>query len=281
MNKEIVVGSTYKKELSSTYNMSIQLRLNGLSFSVFDPVTNTFVMLGQMTLEEVDTLYAKQEEFMLRESIFKESYKSVTIGIESSTFTMLPFDLYEEDKLMELSTFVGIKPNEEVKILTDKIETISSVIVFPVPQFLYYFIRTQFSNAKIIHAITPMVDCMLYKRETEKITNVVNAIFSCSGVTILASEDNKMKLCNEFRSQATTDLVYTILYTLDQLGINNNNTKIIISGDIDQNDEKIKLLSRFAHNVTLAERPNFFNYDYIINKNEHRNITLYMMSLCV
>ena len=121
MNKEIVVGSTYKKELSSTYNMSIQLRLNGLSFAIFDPVTNSFVMLGNMDLDTPDYIYAKQEEFMLIEPIFKEHYKSIKIGIESSTFTMLPYDLYDEDKLIDLTEFVGIKPKEDVKILTDKI----------------------------------------------------------------------------------------------------------------------------------------------------------------
>lgn len=280
MNKEIVVGSTYKKELSSTYNMSIQLRLNGLSFAIFDPVTNSFVMLGNMDLDTPDYIYAKQEEFMLIEPIFKEHYKSIKIGIESSTFTMLPYDLYDEDKLIDLTEFVGIKPKEDVKILTDKIETISSVVLFPVPQFLYYFIHTQFSQATIIHTITPMIDCLLYKKESRNINNVVNIIFTSQGVTILASQNNRLKLCNEFRSQIATDLVYSILYTLDQLGMNNKQTKVSLSGDVDSNDERVKLLRRFVHNVTIAERPQFFNYNINITKNEHKYTTLYMMSLC-
>lgn len=280
MNKEIVVGSTYKKELSSTYNMSIQLRLNGLSFSIFDPVTNAFVVRGNMDIGEPDPIYAKQEEYMLIDTYFKQTYKSLKVGIESSTFTMLPSDLYDESRLSELTSFVGIKENEDVKILTDKIDAISSVIVFPIPQFLYYFLRTQFAEATIMHTITPMVDCLLYKREGKNIDNVVNVVFTSQGVTILASENNRLKLCNEFRSQIATDMVYTVLYALEQLKMNNTRTKIIISGDVDVDDNRVKLLTRFAHNVSVALRPQFFNYDIPLSNKEHKFTTLYMMSLC-
>ena len=131
-----------------------------------------------------------------------------------------------------------------------------------------------------MHTITPMIDCLLYKKESRNINNVVNIIFTSQGVTILASQNNRLKLCNEFRSQIATDLVYSILYTLDQLGMNNKQTKVSLSGDVDSNDERVKLLRRFVHNVTIAERPQFFNYNINITKNEHKYTTLYMMSLC-
>ncbi len=280
MNKEVVVGSTYKRELSSTYDMSIQLRLNGLSFCIFDPVTNRFVMMGDMDLDEPDYVYAKQEEYMLVDPIFKEPYKSMTIGIESTTFTMLPSDLYDETRLPELTRFVGIHDNENIKILTDKIETISSVVVFPVPLFLYFFIHTQYANARIVHTITPMIDCLLYKKESKGIESVINIVFTSQGVTVLAARDNKLKLCNEYRSRHATDLVYSVLYALEQLGMNNSKSKVVISGDVESGDDRVKLLKRFAHNVEISERPRFFGYDIPITKREHKYTTLYMMSLC-
>jgi hypothetical protein len=233
-----------------------------------------------MDIGEPDPIYAKQEEYMLIDTYFKQTYKSLKVGIESSTFTMLPSDLYDESRLSELTSFVGIKETEDVKILTDKIDAISSIIVFPVPQFLYYFLRTQFAEATIMHTITPMVDCLLYKREGKNIDNVVNVVFTSQGVTILASENNRLKLCNEFRSQIATDMVYTVLYALEQLKMNNTKTKIIISGDVDVDDNRVKLLTRFAHNVNVALRPQFFNYDIPLSNKEHKFTTLYMMSLC-
>lgn len=277
----VIVSSSYKKNLTSSYYLSIQLSLDGLSFCVFDPVNNSFVAMGNYDIECDDESFAKHEEILLTTDIFRDQFKKTVVSIDSRAFTIMPKSLYDPDKASDVLQFIGCKMSKDDHVLSDDIEMAGAVVAYSVPSFLFYFLRTQFSNVSIIHSSTPVINAALLKHDADKKKAVVHAVMDNDGVSVVVVEQNLLKLCNKFKYKAASDLVYIITYMLNQLGLNNEQTKIVVSGNISKNDERMMLLKRFAHNVSFAKLPAYFAYDISVMQPEHKFVNLFNMSLCV
>lgn len=277
-----VVGSAYDTTLTSSYYMSIRLYPDGLSFSVFDPVTNTFVAYGDHVLPEADMHYAKQEELMLTNDIFKAQYKGVLVSVHSDAFTMVPSALYRDESAPALLKFVGNEVPSDAKCLSDNIELASAVTVYALSPFLYYFLQTQFRcSVKVMHYTTPIIETMLAKRGANATKATINLSFSGGKVAITAIVADKLKLCNEHTCREATDMVYVVMYTIEQLGLSNDEVSVVVSGNIDAADERITLLQRYARNVSMAQLPSYFNYGFSVAEPHHKFYNLFIMSLCV
>lgn len=277
----VIYSTDYQKQLSTSYYLSIQMSLDGLSFCIFDPVTNTFEALGSYHFDTQDETFSKHEEMLLTNDIFKDQYKQVFVSVETRNFTMLPKPLYDPQKAEEVLRFIGCNIKKDDKIMTDDIDMANAITIYTLPVFLEHFLLTQFSHVTIMHHTTPVVTTSLLKRENNGNNGVVKLEFTGDGVSIIATESNALKLCNKFKFKLPTDLVYIITYTAEQLKMNNIETKVIISGDIDQDGETAKMIKRFAHNVSFSRKPDYFNYNIDVPQPEYKYTNLFNMSLCV
>lgn len=280
-DNSLIVSPSYNKLQSTSYYMSIQMSLDGLSFSVLDPVRNDVIALGQFDFNHADEEFASHEEVLLKNDIFKDKFKQTIISIESRSFSILPKAIYEPERAADVLRFIGCNLNKEDKIMADKIEMANAVNVFSIPSFLYYFLQTQFSNFTIMHYTTPIIKAALLKRDADLKKALVHIVYSGDGVTIVVTENNQLRLCNKFKFEEVNDLVYIIMFTLDKLGLNNESTKIILSGDVQNDEQRALLVQKFAHNVSFARLPDYFGYQIKIPQQEHKFVNLLNMSLCV
>ncbi|MCQ2203848.1 MAG: DUF3822 family protein [Bacteroidales bacterium] len=261
--------------------MSIQMTLDGLSFSVYDPVRNSVVALGSTLFNTPDEQFAHHEEYLLKTDIFKDKFKKTIISIESRSFSILPKAVFDPEKAANVLSFIGCNIDKNDKRLFDKIEMANAVNVFAIPSFLYYFLQTQFNDFIMMHYTTPVVRTALMKRDTDNANAIAHVIYTGDGVTMVVVEQNTLKLCNKFKYNEINDLVYIIMFTLDQLGLNNDSTKIVISGDVDREDARAELIRRFAHNVSFAKLPDYLGYELKVPEPEHQFVNLFNMSICV
>lgn len=279
MNDLSIISPSFDKQLVTSYIMSIQLRLDGLSFLIYDAITNTYIAIGNTDFEQVDTNFAKHEEYMLRNDIFLYKYKKIIISVDSQVYTMLPISVYDADKADKLLNFIG---NNEIskddKVQVDFVNIAEAAILYHIPQFLYYFLYSQYSNVSIVHITRPIIESMLTKRLTDK-KNVVNIVFDNSRIRIIVAEDNILKQSTFYQSVEVNDVVYIVMNTLEQLQINNNDVQIIISGNVDADNECVKLIKKFAHNVVVAQLPTYFKYGFQV-LNEQKYYNLFLIPLC-
>lgn len=277
----VAVSSSYKKQLSDSYYMSIQMRLDGLSFSVLDPVNNAIVAIGNYDFDVIDENFSHHEELILKEDIFKSNFKTVAVSVESRSFSMVPKPLFDSNRAADILRFIGCRITKDDKILYNELEMAGGVLVFSVPNFLYYFLQTQYTDVRVMHHTEPIMQAALLKRDTDKKKAIMHVVFSADGVTLIVVEQNKLKLCNKYKFKEVNDLVYIIMYALEQMGLNNNQTKIVISGDVEIGDARAELVKRFAHNVSLAQLPEYFSYEVRIPEPEHKYVNLLNLNICV
>lgn len=281
MDETSVVAPRFDWRMTESYNMSIQLKLDGLSFCILDPVTNVYMALTEVSLKDPDPNFAKQEEYILNSQALAKKYRKVFVCVDSPAYTMLPTSLYEEERIGSLLALNGIKVGSDDKILRNNIEMANSTTAFTIPNFLYFFLRTQFPNADIFHGTTPIVSSMLMKRQGDRLTRKnVSLIMAHDNMTIVAVENNELKLCNTFYCRETPDYTYMFLYVMEQLRLNVADVPVVVSGNVSETDRRLVMMRRFVPNLEMAALPSFFDYAVQVADKHHRFNTLFLLPLC-
>ena len=282
MDETSTAAAHFDWRMTESFNMSIQLSLDGLSFCILDPVTNVYQVLTDVRLAEPDPFYAKQEEYILNSRALNRKYRKVHICVDSPTYTMMPISLYDESRIGSVMALTGIKVGADDKLLRNDIELANSTTAFGIPNFLYFFLRTQFPNAEIFHATTPVISSLLLKRQGYASGARVSVIMSSANrMTIVATEDNELKLCNTFYCKEVNDYVYMLLFAMEQLRFDVANTHISVSGNVSETGHKMRLLRRFIPMIELSQPPSSFDYAFAMPENPHKFNTLLLIPLCV
>ena len=265
---------------TESYYMSIRLGLDGLSFCILDPVTNTYLLISSVLFGAPDNSFAKHEEYMLTHKAFGLNQK-VIVSVESPAFSLMPISLFDQGAVREVLTLQGIKVQKNDQLIRNDIEQANASCVFCLPDFLFYFLKTQFAKLTILHDSTPLISAMLRKRVGDKIDSILSVCVSESYLTIVAARRGELLLTNRYYLSDITDKVYLILYVMSQLDFDHHSAAVVLHGDVTDGDLFMTSLARFVKNVSLASPPSFFNYAFNLPPRSHRFYNLFLMSLCV
>lgn len=250
-------------------------------FSILDPVTNLYLALTDVTLPKPDPNFALQEQYILNSQALNKRYRKVFICVDSPAYTLLPISLFDEERVGSLFALNGIKLSPDDKVLRNNIEMVNSTTAFTIPNFLYFFLRTQFPNADIFHSTTPVISSMLLKRQGSVPTNQnVHVCLADNCMTVTAVENNELKLCNTFYCREVPDYTYMLLYAVEQLNFNLANVHFTISGNIPESDKRLATMRRFLPDMQMASLPTFFDYGFIVPERQYKFNALFLLPLC-
>lgn len=276
-----VKGATYKEELSASYNLVVQVRSMSIGYAVLDPILNTYVAYGFMPLKGEDIHYAQQEEYILRNGVFSREYRKVIVVVDTPKKTLVPKSYFDAQKMTDVLKFVGFGITADEIVLSDEIELASAVVVYALPKFLYFFLKSQFRQLEVRHALTTEVGAMLLKhtsgdRESKLRVNVGNR-----WMDVILVKNNKLHLANRFKSPSANDFVYNIVNLISQTGLNEKDVKIEVGGAIlSEEDQKMVLLRRFVSNIEMDAMPQYYTYDFPRPMEEYRYSTLFRIPTC-
>lgn len=281
MDENSVVAARFDWRMTESYNMSIQLRLDGLSFCILDPVTNVYMYLSEVNMPTPDAYFATQEEYILKSPVLARRYRRVCICVESPAYTMIPTSLYDDRRIGSAMALSGIRLKADDRVLRNDVELANSTTAFILPNFLYFFLRTQFPNAGIYHETTPIVSSMLLKRQGDYSSASISLSLAADSMTIVATRNNELQLCNTFYCRETPDYAYMLLYVMEQLQFDAATTTVRLSGSFDLSDARVGILRRFVPRLELASLPTFFDYAISTGEKSYRYNTLFLLPLCV
>lgn len=276
-----IIDSTFDISVTSSYYMSIQANLNGLSFCILDPVTNTYVLFEHKTFKQPDHHQAQLEEQLITNHYFRQPYKKVLFLYQTSCFALVPMPLFSEEHAKGILEFNGCHPTADDHLLTNKISMCDSANVFAMPRFLYHTLKNQFPEVRFFHQCTSIIESALLRKKSQAENQFLINIHEHS-FEIVATQKHNLKLCNTFLYNNEKDLIYLILFTFEQLGLSVGNTYIELSGAINTADSKYTLIKRYLKNVVLAPLPPHFKYSEGIRSLEvHQFFNLFNLTLCV
>jgi hypothetical protein len=281
MQKLELFDETFDPDRTESYELSIQVSLNGFSFCVKDLVRNYFIALGACPFElalNSSGDWLRQVEFMTNSySWFTKPFKKVLFSFESPSFTLVPDKYFEPEKAKNiLSLSNPIDELDEIwfnKVIGDKIS------IFNVPSMLVSsWIKVQ-SKTNILGYCD---STLLYLQQTLKegaspgiiisFTNKFNVIVVSKGTNVLH--------CGSIQSHSIDDTIYHMVNICKHLGLDTAETTVKTMGFTDNYETFESLIDRFFKSVTNVHTLENNHFSYLLNKHKGRFANLFNQSLC-
>jgi hypothetical protein len=255
--------------------LSIQIRLNGLSFCVLNRSSNTIELTKHIHLEKKATPYELLNELkstIESNSELHQSFNSIICIYQNELSCLVPNDLFDENNMADYLKF-NAKILKTDFISFDTLATISSSNVYvPLININNYIFET-FGSFDYKHASTVMIETLLQQSsqntETTLYINVNDTTFE-----IISIENKQLLFYNTFEYSSKEDFIYYVLFTIEQLKLNPETIKTALTGIIDTNDALYKILYKYIRFVEFVKPDYSFNFENKLDNNHSDYILL-------
>ncbi|MCF0209897.1 MAG: DUF3822 family protein [Bacteroidales bacterium] len=251
--------NTYKLEnlikldeniVTNETKLSICLTANGFYFSLID---NKFRLkcLGEFT---VDLSGGLTQIMMNMKACFSSigihifNFRDIRVVFPSERNTWVPYRLYDVAKNKDyVSTTNAVYSSDT--IIANVVEKLDAVSVFAYPLQVYNGLKILMPKA---HYVCPSQVLAEYAFDVASLRNDTFIICKRNGACDFALFKNgQFTLSNTFTYKTPEDLIYFVLYTMQQTGINSGDVCLLLTG-CEYTEEEQRLLKKFVREVSYA-----------------------------
>ncbi len=282
MEKIEIFDETFDPNRSESYNLAVQVSLNGISFCINDTVRDMYVSFVSFPFNTSLSINDDWEnavgQYFSLYDLLARSYKNVLLSFDSPLFTVVPTEFFTPEKAKQLFELVHPLPNLYEVRFNNLVES-KSTIIFALPsslaaQWLIHQPRTSF----IGHA-SPLINySSLIKAAKDE--PLILSHFSEQFFINVISKNNELQHCCSFNYLDTNDTAYHLINTCKLAGIEPSVTEIDLCGSI-TDAEGLELLLAQYFNKAL-NRYSFDGHHYAYSLTKYKNIywNLFNLSLC-
>ena len=277
------IDETFDINLTHSYELSIQLTLNGFSFCILDTVRNKCIGLSHFELDEdstFDEILNRVEDIIKSElNEFTEyKFKKVKCIYHSPRYNIIPEELFDKSNLHEYFKFSNyLEELDEINYYHSS--STKTYIVYTIPSTLSNLLIQKFSNIKFYNHIAPAIENIAHTQFGGQNKVCINT--DNGHLDILSVKDGNIQLINSFPFDNEKDASYYILNTFEQLGFNQNDIPIFYSGNNDKLALLLPEIKKYIKSVKAIKMNDKFTYSYQFNKlSIHRFANLINSFLC-
>ncbi|MDX1365302.1 MAG: DUF3822 family protein [Arenibacter latericius] len=237
---------------SEYHKLSIQVSLNGLSFCVLDTLSNTVITSERISFESELTPYALQKEIkQLFEDneIQKIQFSEVVVIHRNNLFCLVPNALFNKDELANYLKFnAKILANDHLEY--DEIANMDMVNVYVPFVNINNYIYDLFGDFEFMHNGTVLIKNLINSHgSTNEPIYYVHVMEEHMDITVI--QNKKLLLYNNFSFTAKEDFIYYLLFTLEQLKLDTETTKLKLFGSIEEGDPLFQLCHTYIKDISI------------------------------
>ena len=243
---------------SEQYILSIRLSADGFSFSIHHP-QNEDVSYTSYAVNSSYSMTANVKKMLATTEELGRSYQTVNVLIDTPRFTLVPFDLFEDEQTEEFFHLNFLKKENET-ILCNILGKNNVALLFGVDKHTHQLLAEQFPQARIFASISPLLE-HFHTRSRENDTKNLYVHFHASQMDVFAFDKGKLLLTNTFQCKQTPDKVYYMLYIWQQLGFSQEKDQLWLAGNIEAEEELMTELNKFIRNVKTFPKKENLSFD--------------------
>lgn len=253
-----ITQKNYKK-------LSIRVSLNGLSFCVFNLLTQKIIALQEVHFQENQVLEEQLWKVFANYPVLAEKYDEIKVVHNNSLNTFVPQTLFDENFLGSYLQY-NVKVFDTDLFAFDKLKNTDANNVFVPYVNVNNFLLDQFQSFEYQHSNTVLVDTLLEQTpySFEKQVFVHNQKNQFEVVVI---QEKKLVFFNSFLPSTTEDFIYYLLFTFEQLQLNPNSCKTEFLGNISTEDAFFKMAYKYIRNCSILNIEKLAE-NYTITPNE-------------
>jgi hypothetical protein len=233
--------------------LSIQVRLDGLSFCVLNCRTNEIVWYKKQDfpkeynpvkiLEQIELLYQEEKEL-------QNHIDEVVLLFSNDLYSLVPEAYFIEEESSNYLKF-------NTKILKTDVVAHDSLagnelvnVYIPYANIINYFFD-KYGEFEYKHSISVFAETVLKLNSGEGTTAYLNNFTDYFDLVIV--KNNKLLLCNTFSYDTKEDFIYYLLFTAEQLELDPSQFELCLLGDISEESPLYAIAYTYIKNVNFLE----------------------------
>ncbi|WP_372753186.1 DUF3822 family protein [Labilibaculum sp.] len=281
MDELVFVDSTFDTNKTKEYTLSIQLGLDGFSFSIVNKLKKCIALNRFISFQKSsdNQPLASFTEIVRNNKILNLDFEEILLQWISNKQLIIPSDFFSEDFAYE-SFQLSHSLAENESLLWNEISELNAWLVFSMPNDIKEFVHSHFSACQLFHHSFPFYRKALSQKPAEVhppvYVNIQNNFFH-----VIIPDRNGKHFINTFSYTADSDLAYYILNIYKQQKLNNERSKLIVDGFIQKDSKVILLLKKYLGQVELKTLPLEYQVNNQITPKEYNQfINLLNLSKC-
>lgn len=235
----------------------LKVGLKGMSYAIFDSLTSKIIHVEAIAFKNhVST----EEELKLAfetNLALTENYDEVTVIHDNNLSTFVPIALFEEELLGSYLQY-NTKVFETDLFAFDELPQHQMNTVYVPYVNINNFLLDQFATFDYKHSSTILVSKFLELSKNNEQKQMF-VYFSEGRFEIVVVQNQKLLLYNSFDYLTSTDFIYYLLFTAEQLQLNPEIFPLHLLGEITDQDENFKIAYKYVRNTVLHTQ---FNTDF-------------------
>ncbi|HYG53363.1 MAG TPA: DUF3822 family protein [Flavobacteriales bacterium] len=176
-------------------------------------------------------------------------YNVVYCALKQPFFVLVPEVLFDATDTAQFLPGIDLTSQ---KILTDKIARNGVMCIYPVEIKPYDALVHTYPNVILKHYASVLIDYTVKNGYTEQKT-VVTVDMEDNLFYLCISNKTDLLLCNKFAFKAAEDILYFLLYSLEQFELKPTECQLRICGMVLENSASVILLNEYFEDVVLEE----------------------------
>lgn len=271
------------------YRLSVLLCQDGFSFLITHAISRKVLKLSSYKLAHSDNQPDEMGgwpkngndyfEQLKKTDFSQSSYQRVDIAVASHKITIAPYDFVDQDnELNIISAAYPVHPDEE--ILKGPVSDQGPVTAVLVPRYVRKFCSEIFPGSGI-HPAAAIFVMGLLRKHSQLITRQVFINLYAGFFEITVTQGLRLLYLNAFRYSAPSDVLYYIIFVLEQLGFDPAEEKVTVAGEISENSTIYTELKMYCESLNFISKPEELKYgDAFAEIDYHHYFTLLNIPLC-
>lgn len=251
---------------SEKYVLSINLKIDGLSFIIIDDQKILFAESYIWQAKNWDFATEQFSEIFKSQEFFNARYSKVTAIVKHSDSTLIPNVYFDKSKQQSaLEAYLGRK---DFTAYAHALKHEKAMLVFAINLNLEKLLKSCFNSIEIRHQSALLIDEELERAQHDAIIALHISPLSFEVIGIRAK---RLLAHNNFLFQSVEEFMFLLLSFVQQNNFKTESLQLNISGNIMMDSKIGQNLKRFFPNI-VQDKSSESNKDAVFN--ELKNLTL-------
>lgn len=255
-----------------------------LSCAILDSSTTTFIGLQELNWDKASN-QLRENKTTLEDAISNLAHSPLTdqkviFGLHSELYTLIPKSLFNEKSLEDYMNlnFDGQRLIHH-EFHFQLIEAVDAYLIYALPKETVSFLSKKFKSIRFTHPVASLIELNLLRHPNE---TMLSLHLYQESFEIYCQIEGQFNYINSFKYTASEDVVYYLLYVMEQLNIDRENCPTYVYGELEPQSELYTMLFTYIRNVHFGERNQHIHYSSVLQEvKAHHHYSLFSQYLCV
>ena len=241
-------------DLSQTINHTLSIRFipDGFCFIVFDRHHKKILHFAEITEKGKDPfriLRVTAASNAILQSPFEETF----CIWDTPQYTLLPSAVFNEENRSQFWKLnFGESDVQNLSFFSDRLKLPDVVNIYAVPAEFATLLKEIFPSIQFINQQSVQIIDSLFENKKENNSQVCLQVH-WDFFDVLVLQQGKIILANSYPFQNKDEFLYFSINLFEQLRLDPHSTEIILSGEIDEKDEKTVALRKYIRTVDFKK----------------------------